>query len=87
MARWQLRDNLTALRVAVGTLQTSAVEPGADDRLGQAFQEEQEGFCYRVVAAMEGIVYSFVQTISDLLKFRSEAWLLKQILLLGSIAV
>lgn len=42
---------LAAQQVVAGTLQTAAVQPVADDRLWQAFQEEQQGFCYRVVAA------------------------------------
>lgn len=46
-SRWYL----AAQRVVAGTLQTAAVEPIADDRLRQAFQEEQQGFCYWVVAA------------------------------------
>lgn len=46
--RWHY---LAAQQVVVGILQTAVVEAVADDRLWQAFQEEQQGLCYRVVAA------------------------------------
>lgn len=37
---------LAAQPVVAGTLQTGAVEPAADDRFGQALQEEQQGLCH-----------------------------------------
>lgn len=85
MASRKLGDHLSADPGIMSRVKTSLIQLITDDWLWQGFQENEQCFSHRVVAARDCLRNAGIQTINDLLELFLHSRGLEQVLLVTGI--